>query len=271
MKLPVWYAAGRIRLHRNSDAKVCDATGFYWKNDDRLFLVTNWHNVTGWDPLRDQALDAKTGFIPTHVDVSFLHQAGGGNPDLLKRASYKLELYDENGDPAWLEHPVHGKAVDVIALEVCLDDESIHTPALNDHDALVDFAPGLGDDVFVMGFPHGLSGAEGLAIWKRGSIATLPERDIDGLPKLLIDTATRKGMSGSPVLVRRSGLIRQRGVKSDAPLADSDIIGTAEGFLGVYSGRVGDDELGVQLGLVWRAEVIDEIIRGGVRGKSPFT
>jgi len=121
-----------------------------------------------------------------------------------------------------------------------------------------------------MGFPHGLSGVDGLAIWKRGSVATLPDRDIDGLPKLLIDTATRKGMSGSPVIVRRSGLIRRRGEKSDAPIVSSDIIGTAEGFLGIYSGRIGDDELGVQLGLVWRAEVIDEIIRGGVRGKPPF-
>lgn len=271
MKLPLWYAAGQIRLHRNNGAKSCTASGFYWKHDNRLYLVTNWHNVTGWDPLRDQALDGPTAFTPTHVDVSLLHRASEENPDLLKRARYKLALYDVNGDPAWLEHPTHGRAVDVVALEVCLDDESIHTPALNDHDELVDFDPGMGDDVFVMGFPHGLSGADGLAIWKRGSIATLPARDIDGLPKLLIDTATRKGMSGSPVLVRRSGLIRQRGVQSDAPMVDSDIIGTAEGFLGVYSGRLGDDDFSVQLGLVWRSEVIDEIICGGVRGKSPFT
>ena len=48
------------------------------------------------------------------------------------------------------------------------------------------------------------------------------------------------------------------------------IFGTAETFLGVYSGRLGDDALGAQLGLVWKASVIDEIVRGGTRGKTPF-
>lgn len=270
MQVPIWYAAGLIRLHRDGPEKFCDASGFYWRHDGRIFLVTNWHNVTGWDPIRNKALDEKTGFVPTHVDLSFLHPAEERGPDVVRRKSYKKPLYTADGAPAWLEHPTHGRAVDVIALEVCPEDPIILTPSVNNHSELTDFEPGLGDDVFVMGFPHGLSGADGLAIWKRGSIATHPNCTIDGLPKLLIDTATRKGMSGSPVIARRSGLIRPRGVTSDRPLADSDIIGTAETFLGIYSGRMGDDEMGVQLGIVWKAEVVEEIIKGQARGKSPF-
>jgi len=112
----------------------------------------------------------------------------------------------------------------------------------------------------------GLDGGPGLPIWKRASIAMEPLYDLDGLPKLLVDTATRKGMSGGIVIVRRRGLI----VLSDAKDQSEHRIGTGDNFLGVYSGRVGDDELGVQLGIVWKGRVIDEIIKGGVAGKSPY-
>ena len=51
-------------------------------------------------------------------------------------------------------------------------------------------------DVFVLGYPRGISGGRGFPI----SIATEPKIDLDGVPKLLIDTATREGMSGGPVI-----------------------------------------------------------------------
>jgi len=38
------------------------------------------------------------------------------------------------------------------------------------------------------------------------------------------------------------------------------IIGRIRNFIGIYSGRIGDDELKAQLGIVWKARVISEII-----------
>ena len=51
-------------------------------------------------------------------------------------------------------------------------------------------------------------------------------------------------------------------------LSDTDWFGTGCDFLGVYSGRLSSkDEFEAQLGIVWRASVIEEIIRSGSRPK----
>ena len=90
------------------------------------------------------------------------------------------------------------------------------------------------------------------------------EEDIDyeRLPKMFVDTASRPGMSGSPVIFRRTGI---HGAKNGELKPDS-IIGTIQNFVGIYSGRVlGKTELEAQLGIVWKKEVIDEIIDGNTK------
>ncbi len=42
-------------------------TGFFWRIADKLFLITNWHNVTGWDPINNKALSA-TSFTPDRLE-----------------------------------------------------------------------------------------------------------------------------------------------------------------------------------------------------------
>jgi hypothetical protein len=61
-------------------------------------------------------------------------------------------------------------------------------------------------------------------------------------------------MSGSAVIARHSGYWSQSG-----DIDDSTVIGTILSFVGIYSGRTDDDELGVQIGLVWKRSVIDDI------------
>jgi hypothetical protein len=123
-------------------------------------------------------------------------------------------------------------------------------------------APLIGMDAFILGFPKGIAHQQLLPIWKRGSIATEPEipRE-DDLPVFLVDTATREGMSGAPVLLRSfSGYGKADG---------SSVLGTGPftRFIGIYSGRFGaDDELAVQLGRVWHRSVIDELLANGVPG-----
>jgi hypothetical protein len=268
-------AAVRLKLVR------CDAlhdeiaagigSGFYWLKGDLVYLITNWHNVTGINPITRASL-SKTGVLPTHVILPFLLNAGIVDGRRVARWSFhKLALYKEDGSPQWLEHNALGRAVDVVAIKIGLDDEELLNRPINTYAEFVDFEPQIGDDVFVLGFPRGLDGGNNLALWKRGSIASVPTHDIDSLPKLLIDTATREGMSGAPVIVKRTGLILPRGVP-DSPrsLHPDTIIGQAVAFLGVYSGRVGDDEMGVQLGIVWKSHVIDQIIDSQTFGAMPF-
>ena len=83
--------------------------------------------------------------------------------------------------------------------------------------------------VFVLGFPVGLHDGV-FPIWKRASIASEPRIDEGDLPKILIHTATREGMSGAPVFVIQRGVHRVRG-------DPARIIGHGQCFLGVYSNR----------------------------------
>ncbi|MFT5878522.1 MAG: hypothetical protein ACJA2N_001292 [Salibacteraceae bacterium] len=49
-----------------------------------------------------------------------------------------------------------------------------------------------------------------------------------------------------------------------------NIIGTVRAFLGIYSGRIGADHGKAQLGIVFKKQVIDEIIEGNVNGTIEF-
>ena len=263
-----------LRVNASDEAvPLADGTAFLWETGGCWYLVTNLHNLSGWDYLHNKAA-SDLGSIPTHVEIS----VGVFQPhpvtfrSSLGRKGWRIELY-ENDKPAWLVHPAHGTQVDVAVLKMCstptgndltvLGISAFATQPVNKHD-WVSFAPGAGDDAFVLGFPHAMN-FHGLPIWKRASIATEPDFDLDKLPKLLIDTATRKGMSGSPVIAVRRGITMPTGL-----LDNESVIGESVNFLGVYSGRIGDDPMGVQLGVVWKASVIEEIIAGDVKGVLPW-
>ena len=118
----------------------------------------------------------------------------------------------------------------------------------------------VGMDTFILGYPFGIA-VSALPIWKRASIASEPNLGIGGESFFYVDTASRPGMSGSPVILRTWG-----GFQTDT---GGGVItaGAATKFIGVYSGRIGaQDELQAQLGIVWRADLIDQIIAAGRPG-----
>ena len=124
---------------------------------------------------------------------------------------------------------------------------------INEMSDVILAGPRIGIDVFVLGFPLGIRKTGLFPIWKRASIATEYGFDINGVPSFLVDTATREGMSGAPVIWRAGGKYRR-------PSGALTIGGSGTQVLGIYSGRhVGKlDE--AQLGIVWKTELIDQII-----------
>ena len=77
---------------------------------------------------------------------------------------------------------------------------------------------------------------------------------------LLVDTASRPGMSGSPVILRTYFMH----VTQENKITVTS--GPANKFIGVYSGRLHtQDPLEAQIGMVWSATFIDEIIDGGLK------
>ena len=108
------------------------------------------------------------------------------------------------------------------------------------------------DVVSVVGFPFGIAGGGSLAIWATGFIASEPDINYKDLPVFLIDSRSRPGQSGSPVVAHRNG--------GPVLLEDNSTHVFAEPvtrFLGVYSGRINQES---DLGMVWKADALTALI-----------
>jgi hypothetical protein len=250
-------------------------TAFFYTYEGRDYFITNWHNVTGREP-SDHSLKSKDSAIPDNLMIQIpLHEILENGVTVFKWLPLVLPLYSDADrmKSRWWEHPEHGSDVDVVAIaieglsetrSVAANAESLNLNLLQIGSNSFRFVPGM--DVFVLGFPRGLSGGGYFPIWKRGSIASEPDIHIDNLPKLYIDTATREGMSGSPVYAQESSFWIPEG----KTLAEAGFFGKGDRFLGIYSGRVGNDSFLAQLGIVWKEEAIRDIICSKKIGISSF-
>lgn len=258
----------RLRLS-SSGLNVAIGTGFFVQTEkNEIYLATNWHNVTGRRPdtyecIRDDRV------IPDSIIVECLVEKTGApiRERLCQRVELTLPLYEDEGlfEPRWKEHGKWRERVDVVLIPVTADQmtgmpDGCNFTFLERGDDEIQIEVGM--DVAILGYPRGISGGM-FPIWKRGSIASEPYHRIDELPKFYVDSATREGMSGSPVFACASGPIRYEG---------NPYVGQSQGvvrrFLGVYSGRVGNDALGAQLGIVWKESILSEILGFGIQGQS---
>lgn len=247
---------------RFDDVELAIGTAFFYEYKTTTHLVTNWHNLSGRNPKTKEPLHSR-GTIPNNlvVDVPYHIEREGVTGIQWKR--HVLSLYK---DAAMLEseycvHPSHGENVDLATYPISGLEETVIVPANAKRLELCDIELRPSLDVFVLGYPLGMSGGASLPIWKRGSIATEPGIDLDKLPKFLIDTATRQGMSGSPVYAQETGFFHEEGKTG----LENAILGTGRRFAGIYSGRLGDDTFQAQLGIVWKTLAIEETIEHSLK------
>lgn len=251
-----------VPIHITSKYEEIDlatGTAFFYTYEGQDYFITNWHNVTGRRPW-DHSCISKDAAIPDNLVIRVPYEEsleGGGRG--FKWVPRVLKLYEDDDriEPVWWEHPEYGSDVDVVAVKIggLSETNAVVANAESLELELLQLVPGM--DVFVLGFPRNISGGGRLPIWKRGSIASEPDINIDNLPKLYIDTATREGMSGAPVYAQESGFWAPEG----KTLLEDGVFGKAHRFIGIYSGRVGNDPFAAQLGVVWKEEAIQEIIR----------
>jgi hypothetical protein len=234
-------------LAQETTAPLGDATGFFCEFRGRTFLVTNWHVVSGRHfqtnvPLhRSQALPG-TLIVHTHISNS---QATINTPSTSK--SFRIALYDDKR-PSWLEHPLFGPHVDVIALEM---DSRI--PECNricrinlEAELAKNTQLAVMDQAFVTGYPLSASTTpNSLPIYKSGTIASEPGV-FHSEPRIYIDGKTKTGMSGSPVMVKEH--YAQRDSVNPVPR-----VSNALAFVGIYSGRDRQErsEFEAELGIMW--------------------
>jgi Trypsin-like peptidase domain len=237
----------------SSDRMFPHATSFVWERARRRFLITNWHVVS--------ARNAETGE----------NLCQGARPNMLKAHfnprsfEFRKEVLDipirgSDDEPLWLVHPTHSsKRKDVVAIPLdALDsNQRVGLHAVNQF-ANANLQIQIGMEVFILGYPFEVT-PPAYPVWKRGSIASEPELVRLTGDYYLVDTASRPGMSGAPVVLRSwHNHMVTPGVTAvtDTPL---------NRFIGIYSGRRSTKVDEAQIGMVWHELVIHEIIVGNKR------
>ncbi|MCB1808667.1 MAG: hypothetical protein KDJ99_27015 [Candidatus Competibacteraceae bacterium] len=233
---------------RFNSQELATGTSFFYRVKEQLFLISNWHNFSGRNANTTNPL-SKSGGLPNVVSCYLCL-----DEQYIKREWFDFPLQDDSTN-FWYEHPELGHTVDIGALPVELP-EKYKAICINKLPSS-DLRLKVSSDVFVLGYPLGLTDTHGLPVWKRASVATEPGTS---LPRFLVDTATRPGMSGSPVIHRFRGFYQHD--ESSSGLSGDDWIGEGDSFVGIYSGRLGASEVEAQLGIVWKRHLIDEIAEG---------
>ena len=251
---------------------ICTSTGtgFLYRKNDTIYLITNRHVITERS-LDNTILPNCLGGVPRRIrfDIPIQRNDNITHEVILEVGPLvgDVKLYSTDGTPNWLIHPNY--KIDVIAIPLCKTTETDkHIICLNDMPLEEKMLVSVSDDVFVIGYPYGKTSGQKcpLAIWKRATIASEPNASFypDGRKTFLIDTTTRSGMSGSPVFAKSSNVCAyEHGGVALGP-------GQHYKFPGVYSARIDGDRLDDSfLGIVWKAELIDEIIDGNKTENNP--
>lgn len=228
------------------------ATAFAYKYRDKKYLVTNYHVAYGRNAITNQPLDSNGG-IPNKMLI-YHYEPSRINSMILQ---YELTYSNENNPFRYMI--IDGKIADVAICELpenfvgtCINEvENIYgEPSVEENIQLE-----ITESLYVLGYPRGIHVLY-TPVWKRSSVATEPNIDVDNMPCFYIDSTTREGMSGAPVVYySKSGAYST----PEFPLAIANR--PIYKFVGIYAGRDqgGEDHI-AQLGRVWRKELIERII-----------
>lgn len=230
--------------------RLATGTAFLTKINNKIYLLTNRHNVTGRSQVDGKPLHPSAG-IPNELKIYLPSVEKGKWTPMVK------ELYSSTEDFLWIEHPQLKEKADFVLLEVIdLKDVSKNKIICNfinfDNISKVQFKPS--ERVSIIGFPFGHSAgstdSEYYPIWLNGFVASEMKIDYKGLPVFLIDARTREGQSGSPVWsINDKTMI----FENNKVYAYNDKID----FLGIYSGRINESS---DIGFVWKASAILDLV-----------
>jgi hypothetical protein len=211
-------------------------SGFFYRHNGNVYLISNWHALSGRNCFTGQCLDKNTLMPPDSVTFScYLKKGNGVSKKTVTKRINNTGVDDLSG---WIQHR-NGQQIDVAAIDIGTSDGSIICANGGDGEAYIGstLMRGINDyallkpavDIFVVGFPLGLSSHESLAIWKRGTIASEAEveRRFD---YFFIDCTSNYGLSGSPAYIHSSGAVLLNN--------GNTAFGGYTEFVGIYSGRM---------------------------------
>ena len=241
--------------------KLGNATGFIVKCKGVLYLITNWHVVSGRHFITKECLDSQCA-IPDKIVMKYKDKS-----NIWK--NYTIKLYDDLDKPKWIEHKIHNNDIDVVALSLKEISSKVNDAHLLPYD--VNYELNVAEQAFILGYPFGITIGKRKnphAIWISGTIAsdsaleyevTYNNNNRKKVPLFLIDSRTREGQSGSPVIYYSFE-------GKDLHYKEGQIAIWGGPFMqpiGIYSGRINKES---DIGIVWKWSVLKDILEEDVYG-----
>lgn len=276
---PESYATTNILTYFHDVLLGNGATGFVYKLGKEYSLVTNWHVLSGINPITKCALSQPNTYLPNRIEFNITTRTfkqSTNQGDQIHELFIKpmnLSIAANNGVEWWESNSSEGiEDIAIIPLnkhvpELSNDNTELYAinsglmAIVNDENNqpyVTHLLPEVSSEVFILGYPRAQTFQETIPIWKRGSIASEPLFSVkngnwqnDGI--LYVDASTTSGMSGSPVLYYGNNFWSIEGNKIQTTNNKEPF------FIGVYAGRDGVTNLenDMALGRVWKAQVVD--------------
>jgi Trypsin-like peptidase domain len=234
-------AITRVTTLNESGGILTNATGFFYEDEGRLFLVTNRHVILSEDTEhRPTSLS-----IELHVDAE----------NISATTDFKIPLY-QNEVSAWKEWTDSVGLIDVATIELERDHlpkEFIYEAFTKAHLVLPQDLIPIGTSVLIVGFPLGFHDSlHHLPVARQAIVASSYGLRFQGNGYFLTDARLHRGTSGAPVVAAVSPSSRK--------------VGTLPWMLlGVHSARLDadqtdlsqDDRLG--LNCAWYGDVLQNL------------
>lgn len=236
---------------KNGEKIVSQGTGFYFRDDDQLFLVTAYHVLTGRSPAEKKDPLGNAISFYCHMDSSRPQNVRWINlPIAGKEGARLVRPSRNNADLAAIAlQPAEYASCDIMAITR----DWITAP--------LESAPG--SAVFVVGYPYGYSDTvNSLPVWKTGNLATSAAIDFEGLPLVLLDISIYPGMSGAPAIQL---------TRSAQGVTETRLIGVFTGIVERKNDRIGSNLSAdgkyamesLELAQVWKGDLLPALVAGG--------
>lgn len=256
----------RIDVIDQRQETVLQASGFLVLHYGDMWLITNDHVVSGfnfesrlvrerekiWLDWANEGLNRPVKLrvhLPTPDE-----EAPNALFAELAPARMELDLYDSSFTELWTslkdEYPNGRLLADVVGIRIPKEEQerlhlNAHCYSWNGEEPY--FA--ITDRVFVVGYPASVGKhVPTTPIWTSGSVASEPEIGLGN--RFFVDSRTRPGQSGSPVIVHRQSRFLDAAAGLGEKLPEKAIL------LGVYSGRTDEN---ADIGSVWKTSVLRRI------------
>ena len=224
---------------------LTSASGFFYRRNDRLFLVSNRHVFA----------DAESGHFPDRIEIG-VHT---DMQDLTRYAVVSLPLY-RDGLRKWREATDGSGTVDVAAMDIpaaTLPADAVLQAFDATHLEAREEEVAIGDALTIAGFPLGFHDTiHHLAVARSASIASAYGVRFQRQGCFLTDARTHRGSSGSPVVRRRAN------DRSAAPSPSWQLLGVHSTRMDMRTrDQTQDESLG--LNCAWYADVLTTLTGDG--------